>query len=272
MTLHLRLRHAIALGLLFSACALAQPPRVSRSGANQPGGNVTSSDVPSEPAPPHIIETPKTLGLPKETEGAKALTDPNAYLTMGLLLVAIGQFLLYRKQINTTQVIERAYIDIAHTKPGITFDELEVETADGQVTRTVRYSIQIRNRGNTPATITRAVIHPHIGSGLPQVAQYAETEGRPFDVSLVTDKEFFVHRFTDYPASDLQDAEAGRAQLFLIGYVDYRDRFGRAHRAGYARRWERHASQGANNLVFVEAEGYNYDRELKTGWLQRWRR
>jgi hypothetical protein len=62
-------------------------------------------------------------------------------------------------------------------------------------------------------------------------------------------------------------------ELYVLGYTDYRDRFGGLHRTGYARLYSPALDDEAryeggvtfnrrNNLVFVPQPGYNYDIEI----------
>lgn len=58
---------------------------------------------------------------------------------------------------------------------------------------------------------------------------------------------------------ELAEIQNGTRDLYLIGYADYVDVFGKSHRAGYARKYDPHISKG-NNLVFHVPADYNYDR------------
>ena len=82
--------------------------------------------------------------------------------------------------------------------------------------------------------------------------------GRPevchaFLVSM--EQFFFIINAT--AGNHISDVQSGTKTLYLIGYVDYTDKFGVQHRGGYARRY----SPDAPDLVFVTQEGYNYDRQ-----------
>ena len=61
------------------------------------------------------------------------------------------------------------------------------------------------------------------------------------------------------PAAELARVHANTRTLWIVGYVDYRDRFGDSHRNGYARRY---MSQPGNNLVFEIISDYNYDKDI----------
>jgi hypothetical protein len=53
----------------------------------------------------------------------------------------------------------------------------------------------------------------------------------------------------------------GSLNIHMLGFVEYRDVFGRKHRSGYARRYVHKSAN--NNLVFVTKRGYNYDVDIE---------
>jgi len=66
----------------------------------------------------------------------------------------------------------------------------------------------------------------------------------------------------------------GKMKVWAYGFVDYSDRLGKKHRSGYGRRYSHMVDtkpQGLseekfakrNNLLFMNEQGYNYDRERK---------
>ncbi len=66
------------------------------------------------------------------------------------------------------------------------------------------------------------------------------------------------------------------SDLFIVGFVDYRDKFGTRHRGGYARKYaiakddrcsydSDEAFLKRNNLIIVTESGYNYDRPRRRG-------
>ena len=61
------------------------------------------------------------------------------------------------------------------------------------------------------------------------------------------------------PVETITSVEHGTERLWLIGIVDYRDRFGLGHRAGYGPRYDRYTRE----LIFDETTAsLNYDRPL----------
>jgi hypothetical protein len=70
------------------------------------------------------------------------------------------------------------------------------------------------------------------------------------------------------PSLPISDEDVARiidgASVRLLGYVDYRDAFGRSYRSGYARRYDdrddSELEKDPNNLMYEVQPGYNYDR------------
>src|ERR1019366_3638221 len=91
-----------------------------------------------------------------------------------------------------------------------------------------------------PATVTRTLLQPYI---LKRNDQHALPVPPPYDsqfahegrVSLVKDDSFQLRSKWNWSAEDVQQTLDGSWCLCLIGYVDYFDKFGRRHRAGYGR-------------------------------------
>jgi len=76
---------------------------------------------------------------------------------------------------------------------------------------------------------------------------------------LVSEEPFFFYINVSSGFSYGEEYKAiqdGTKILYLIGYVDYSDKFGNKHRGGYARQYIYRTS----DLQFVAQEGYNYDR------------
>jgi hypothetical protein len=78
----------------------------------------------------------------------------------------------------------------------------------------------------------------------------------------------------------MEQVRANSADLYMIGFVDYKDQFGERHRAGYARQYypaidekeyrteEERAKR--NNLRVIGQERYNYDRPRGRGEGKDW--
>ena len=104
------------------------------------------------------------------------------------------------------------------------------------------------------------------------------------------DDSFNIFGEFDVEAADITRVKADPKtwKFYLLGYVDYIDKFGDRHRAGYARVYDplenseaRYTKAGVldvkayarrNNLPFVMTPGYNYDRprEKKKGEGNDW--
>jgi hypothetical protein len=206
-------------------------------------------------------------------------------LVTGILvaLFTLGLVLLGRKADSHFRVVERAYVKMSHYPPGIDWFET---TAMAHAT----IAIRVKNFGRTPGHVTDVHVEGRLlqeGEELPAIPQYELLEGREITSAfLVTDDEF-VHRVDlGIPPRDLQKIREGAARYFIIGYVDYRDRFGGHHRGCFGRFydpdiddtaqlgsgnvWTEEVWTGRNNLTIIEQPLYNDDRERVRGEGNDW--
>ncbi len=176
---------------------------------------------------------------------------------VGLLQIGVigAQAVIFALQLKTTRVVERAYVDISHDPPGL------LMMGDD-----IRFSLGVKNHGRTPAQVSR----PHMllvlkeTDHLPHVPPYGTPASVPTSAFLMPTEAFHqVEIRPPFPADVVQMIHAGQRHLWLIGYVDYVDRFGNRHRSGYARKFIHPPLPGSpNNLVFVTQPGYNYDVKI----------
>lgn len=181
-----------------------------------------------------------------------------AVFTSKLVEVGRLQQTTHQATLDTNRVAERAYVDISHFPPGL---ELS------QDRRVAEVEVLIKNHGATPATVTDVFLTLKIGSDpLPDEPLYEPEAGRPeIAAFLVAGGSFQKWIRWPVPEPDSKRIEQG-ATVWLLGYVDYEDTFGRKHRGGYARRYDAKRDSAAvpkekrNNLPFETKAGYNYDR------------
>jgi len=187
-------------------------------------------------------------------------TNSGAVTAIATLLIAIFTATLWylsRQQIAITRAIERAYISLSHKSPE-NGNALAIQGNQAFVT------IAVTNHGRTPADILGGRMKlERLGKDqrLPSPPNYHGPDSCTIDVAyfLVSDSHFFVNQIQlPFPSNYAPAIESGDEILRLYGYVDYVDRFGQAHRAGYARRYAPGVAR--NNLVFETAPGYNYDK------------
>ena len=164
------------------------------------------------------------------------------------------QYIYYRRT-------ERAYVAMAHTPEGI--------HEDGHHQWRVR--VEIRNCGNTPAAVEYGVIR--LQRELGDVEQWPERADVDHAIPggfLVRNKHYNATLSFDVNTLDRTIIRAGK--MWLLGWMVYRDTFGRRHRAGYAR----HVTPGlGNNLHWDDTSSqYNHDTEIakngrpkKKAWL-----
>lgn len=218
-----------------------------------------------------------------------------ALFTGGLLLVGYFQWKTYKATLATNKDIERAYVTMSHHPPGVYIDIAVTSGVDGHDRATVTMNIQVRNAGNTPGVITHVLVQPYIANANrlptnPESAYRAEDYEHPLFYSLVKGDTFTLRRtFESIDAAYISNRDAGW-NLWIIGYVDYIDKFNRHHRSGYARRYDQATDdsftrerekndpsvvekdwwKNRSNLLFVMQSNYNYDRERQNGDGKDW--
>ncbi|MBE3039270.1 MAG: hypothetical protein IMZ62_10720 [Chloroflexi bacterium] len=202
---------------------------------------------------------------------------------------AFASAMLTDALLATNREIERAYVTMSHAPPGLYGAALiERATPGAATTRDISVSVKIANRGNTPATVTATSLTFWISNEpLPDTPPYADN-AKPIRVSLVRDSSFHIFENLSMDTSGIEDiSTSSTLKLYVFGYVDYLDKFGRRHRAGYARVYSPSADRESsyvegrsifgrrkfadrNNLPFITTPGYNYDRERKNGEGNDW--
>ncbi len=195
--------------------------------------------------------TPLCAWWPPSSESLLVLfTALLAAFTGVLVRVGYLQWRTLNETLRSNEIIERAYIGLSHEPPGLAV----LPTAPPSA----RVAIRVKNHGRTPARVTDISLTLLISSApLPPVPPYGPA--RQINAFLTAGDEFFVP--LPITASQLAQIHAGAA-AYVLGYVDYRDQFGRGqrHQCAYARRYDDHSP--GNNLVFVTEAGYNYEKTL----------
>lgn len=211
-----------------------------------------------------------------------------AKYTLELSAVSRTQSKTLDATLAANKEIERAYVKMSHNRPGLRIDDIGVESAsmmtggDGISKQDIRINVKVQNAGNTPANVTCHLLHLCISNEpLPPVPPYDSKYAEVVRVSLVKEESFNIFGNFNVESSAIEHVTGDHTlKLYLLGYVDYIDKFGRRHRAGYARVYNPvedstgpfkdahgHIDQKAygqrNNLPFVTQPGYNYDRERK---------
>lgn len=157
------------------------------------------------------------------------------------------------------RAVERAYVKMSHLPPGIVLQE------GGKA----RVTIQVNNRGRTPAYVTDVRLSPVVlprGEGLPQRPRYKAPDGQSAQAFLTSTDHIFIDM--EFAVPELAAVLAGTKTLYFVGYVDYIDAFNGRHRGGYARVYSQ--NEKTNNLVFVTSSAYNYDTSRPEGVGRDW--
>jgi hypothetical protein len=160
----------------------------------------------------------------------------------------------------TNKIIERAYVDISHDQPGLMMKG-----------HSIRFSLAVKNHGRTPAYVsnpqmTLVLQESDAGVRLPRSPRdvYGQPKRSDMSAFLMPNEAFHSWELRpQFPRDVIRQLRTRDRTLWLIGFLDYIDQFGRSHRAGYARRYIPTPLAGTrNNLVFELQPGYNYDVEI----------
>ncbi|MGE3188478.1 MAG: hypothetical protein AB7H88_22225 [Vicinamibacterales bacterium] len=133
-----------------------------------------------------------------------------------------------------------------------------------------RVDLVIVNLGNTPAQVSGSLLQVSAIELTPDEPPYNEDLRSESAYWLLKGDSVVRHAdggFNEYEAEWIGDSRR-RFRVYVFGYVDYMDRFGRRHRHGFGRRYD--PSDTNYNLRFVPEAGYNYDRERKPGEGNDW--
>ena len=159
----------------------------------------------------------------------------------------------------TNQEIERAYVSLTHRKVHV------MGAQDGyggwDVTRPtgISVNIEVRNTGRTPGDFLGGYFGYLFGD-LPSTPDLLRGRRLLTGAFLLPEKDIdFTLEITTTTDDGLNAGLTGATPMWLVGVVDYRDRFGVCHQGGYARRY----SAETHNFVFSpETNSFNYDRPM----------
>lgn len=207
------------------------------------------------------------------------LADPIVLVTLAIAVLAWIQIGVYSEMRDHNVTVQRAYVDISHVSPGLELDPAPF------------LKIGIKNHGHTPGTVTAYNITLVNGvEPLPTIPKYDERLTEHVGLFL-NPNELVYDDIHPHRLGGTISMGAPGMKVWLIGYVDYIDKFNIRHRAGYARvfdqtiddkqstayrrkgkvgeifvreigeniDWTRYEQR--NNLPFVTQTGYNYDRK-----------
>ena len=161
---------------------------------------------------------------------------------------------------------ERAYVKMSHNLPGL---HIEKENNLFEIT------IEIKNHGRTPTTVTDVVIDAKLlENGVllqkPFPFRQENREAVP-SAFLVTQEAFTITKCFPLRGDNMKDTMFFAKKLWIFGHVDYIDTFGNRYRGGYVRTYNPHLDDGKkNNLVYMNEDQYNYDRQRKNGEGNDW--
>jgi hypothetical protein len=167
------------------------------------------------------------------------------------------------------KVSERAYIKLSHKPPGVGW-------IGPHNPGYFEVNLQVKNFGRTPGRTIRHYLVARIVkdiSEIPEIPGYHNIE--PMAAFLVVDDNLVLNCPILLDADEAEAVKASKLKLIVFGFVEYEDRFGIQHRAGYARVYNPLADQRPvnhhlaadwdkrNNLVYDYFPAtYNYDRPV----------
>jgi hypothetical protein len=201
-----------------------------------------------------------------------------AIATAGLVFYTLKLGAIARKQTRQlkrtneqSRSIERGYVQMRAALPGL-YEVIDPGNRD-QAHPDHMLKICVRNFGNTPATVTDApmwyaVVDQRDVPLRPDQLNFPE-DRRGNTAFLAAGEEFFF--FQRIPHEEFEPASA--QFLWVYGYVDYTDAFGRNYRSGWARQYKRvrddwrlyggnrtEAFRLRDNLSLIANDPNNYDR------------
>jgi hypothetical protein len=161
----------------------------------------------------------------------KLKTDPIVWLTLGLLVLAAAQVAVYCSQLETTRIIERAYVDMSPA-PGRPIPK---------VGQSIDVLIKIKNYGKTPAMVVAVALKARIqSSALPEHFPDMHPEEpvrfhiQPGDTVAWSPDYKLSAPLTSQQVSSLKD---GTLSLWILGWVEYEDKFKKTRRHLFTRKY-----------------------------------
>lgn len=179
------------------------------------------------------------------------------------------------RSVRATQVTDRAYVKLSHESPNPQIAPIDFGRQEQQQTAQLAVDVTVKNEGATPADVLGGCLWYRIGAiDKPPADPPQRCEVAIAPAFLTGGGGDFVRfrAIMDFPFASVahfQGYDPIGDRLWLLGYVDYRDRFGDFHRAGYCR----HFDLRQVDLVFDQTTtGLNYDRPLSDEERQRYER
>lgn len=184
-----------------------------------------------------------------------------ALFTLATLSVLYYQLRAQGRSNEHFRVTERAYLRMSHVTPDKGKGQAFTFTDDGLP----GFRLQIKNWGRTPARILAINIEIIVRDRKHPLPPEPPFKGPayPQAIFLVPDASFFQSPPFEEPM-DVPAIMNGSKILYIIGFVDYEDRFGDRHRSTYGRTLVLDPPSYENNLVFIAEGRYNDDFPIGT--------
>lgn len=162
-----------------------------------------------------------------------------------------------QRQVAMTETLERAYVSASPVPPGFQV----IDHPDGN-RHELRLTIRLRNSGRTPAEVIWHEAAPVLGP-LPRNPARPSLPSHDTSSSVIMPDDH-IDVSVNYLISPEERAAIDNTELSVVGWLVYRDRFGKSHRHGYARRRvvPPAGMKFDTDLFFVHQTGYNYEEDL----------
>jgi hypothetical protein len=185
-----------------------------------------------------------------------------AFFTGVLVKITRQQKVLTDVALGTTRAIERAYVAMSHLDVGL----LPATDYGLPLGFPIDASIEVKNHGQTPATILETGLELRIGERLASPPTYAPDKCLREQFVLVPGGKAFCYLrdfglFRISEPAELTAVRDGTKHVWLVGYLIYEDIFKKRHRAGYARHYKFNPMVSSNLELDRSTNEYNYYRD-----------
>lgn len=162
-----------------------------------------------------------------------------------LAVVAILQWIVYRDTLAANKTIERAYVTLSNISTGLRSDvteQMRVVGGPGNQNETIlirhmSVTLEVKNHGKTPADLLGGIVSLVIEDNPPQSTSPTNFFSYLPPFFLVSGDTKKWRPTFHLPETLYENIQRANPQLWVVGYIDYRDRFGDKHRCNYGRHY-----------------------------------
>jgi len=223
-----------AIALVF---LLAQPPQKPEQPIQPSNSKTSAQKIPEQVKPLPTLPNPVSgttagpIGNPEQTSATNGYDGPHHLITLINLLctvlIALFTFLtwrVYRAMLRTTKINERAWIV---SEPG--------SITETKIQGTFQAAVQLGNTGKSPAWVTAAGSNGWLADAskpLPKIPPYEPMKPFTEKGHLLSPKSRMAQGFP-FSNAQLIRVVKKEADLYIFGYIKYRDIYGDTHITRY---------------------------------------